>query len=237
LWPLFAALAVGVVASAALAMTRVKVENNETVEAIAQRVYRDMTKAAVLRAANKIEDGAQPANGAMLKTPGDTTHTVSAGETLQKVADRFLSAENGAALLAEVNNLTANAALKPGQVLTIFAEIEVRTSNRSAEELASVYLGNATLGARIRRYNGVADGAKLPGKVYLPLVGLRPGEAAGPVAVAPPYPRPPRPRSPRLRRPCPRRPRPLRLHRRSRCVRRHRPPHCRRLRPWLLPHR
>ncbi len=184
LWPLFAALAVGIVASAALAITRVKVENNDTVEAIAERVYGDMTKAAVLRAANKIEDGAQPANGAMLKTPGDTTHTVSAGETLQKVADRFLSAENGAALLAEVNNLTPTAALKPGQVLTVFAEIEVRTANRSAEELAALFLGAPNLGARIRRYNGVADGAKLPGKVYLPLVGLRPGERAAAPAAA-----------------------------------------------------
>jgi hypothetical protein len=59
-------------------------------------------------------------------------------------------------------------------VLTVFAEVEVRTNGRSAEDIANIFLGDANLGARIRRYNGVADGAKLGGKTYVPLVGLEP---------------------------------------------------------------
>lgn len=187
-WPLLAAVAVGVIASASLATIRIKVENAETAESMAERFYGDTRKAAVIRAANKINDGEQPADGAFLKIPGMTTHTVSPGENLQKVADRFLSGEGGAALLAESNGLAPNAALKPGQVLTVFAEVEVRTNGRSAEDLANIYLGDANMGARIRRYNGVADGGKLGGKTYVPLVGLEPRGAGGPapVVVGPP---------------------------------------------------
>jgi hypothetical protein len=139
---------------------------------MAERLYGDARHAVVIRAANKIGDGAQPATGMMLKIPGATVHTVTAGETLQKVADRFLAGEGGRDLLAETNALAPTAALKPGQVLTVFDELEVRTDGRSAEDLALALLGDANLGARLRRYNGVRDGAKLPSKTYVPLVGL-----------------------------------------------------------------
>jgi LysM repeat protein len=167
-----------------MATIRVKVQG-ESVEALAERYYGDMRKAAIIRAANKMEDGDQPADGVFMKIPGPTVHTVTAGETLQKVADRFLSGDGAAALLAEANGLTASAGVKPGQVLTVFAEVEVRTNNRSAEDLATMYLGDANLGARLRRYNGVKDGAKLPGKTYIPLVGIEPNAGGGGVAVAP----------------------------------------------------
>jgi len=168
---------------AALAMIRVRTDGTETLEQIAARVYGDAARAAVLRAANKIADGDQPPAGTLLKVPGSSLHTVTAGETLQKVADRFLSGEGGAALLAESNGLAAQAALRPGQVLTVFEEVEVRTNNRSAEDIAVVFLGDPNLGARLRRYNGVRDGAKLPSKTYVPLVGLQP--RGGPPAVPP----------------------------------------------------
>ncbi len=187
LWPLALAAAIAVMATASLATIRMKVAG-ESVEAIAERYYGDMRMAAVIRAANKLEDGQQPSDGAFLKIPGPTIHTVMPGETLQKVADRFLTGDGGAALLAEANNLTANAAVQPGQVLTVFAEIEVRTNGRSAEDLATTYLSDANLGARIRRYNGVKDGGKLPGKTYIPLLGLEPNANGGTVAVAPPTP-------------------------------------------------
>ncbi|MDP2345067.1 MAG: cytochrome c3 family protein [Deltaproteobacteria bacterium] len=187
LWPVLLALVLGVVASASLATIRIKVEGGETVELMAERLYGDIRKAAVIRAANKVNDGEQPADGAFIKIPGVTVHTVASGETMQKVADRFLSADGGAALLAEANGLAPNAALKPGQVLSVFAEVEVRTNNRSAEDIANIYLGDANLGARIRRYNGVADGGKLGGKTYVPLVGLDPrGGVQPPVAVVTP---------------------------------------------------
>ncbi len=184
LWPLLLVVAIAVVASASLATIRVKVQG-ESVEALAERYYGDMRRAAVIRAANKLEDGGQPADGAFVKIPGPTVHTVTAGETLQKVADRFLSGDGAAALLAEANGMASNAGVKPGQVLTVFAEVEVRTNNRSAEDLAAVYLGDANLGARLRRYNGVKDGAKLPGKTYIPLMGLEPNASGGAVAGAP----------------------------------------------------
>jgi LysM repeat protein len=187
LWPLFAAVAIAVVATASLATIRVKVEG-DSVESLAERYYGDMRKAAIIRAANKIEDGQQPANGAFLKIPGPTIHTVMPNETLQKVADRFLSGEGGAALLAEANGLVAGAAVNPGQVLTVFAEVEVRTNNRSAEDLATTYLGDANLGARIRRYNGVKDGGKLPGKTYIPLMGIEPNASGAAVPVPVPVP-------------------------------------------------
>ena len=69
LWPLLLAVVVGVVASASLATIRIKVENGETVESMAERYYGDMRKSAVIRAANKINDGEQPADGAFLKIP------------------------------------------------------------------------------------------------------------------------------------------------------------------------
>ena len=160
LWPVALAIVFGVVASASLATIRVKVEGGETLELMAERLYGDIRKSAVIRAANKVNEGEQPADGAFIKIPGNTIHTVSPGETMQKVADRFLSADGGAALLAEANGLAPNAAIKPGQVLSVFFELEVRTNGRSAEDIANIYLGDANLGARIRRYNGVADGAK-----------------------------------------------------------------------------
>jgi LysM repeat protein len=186
-WPLFVAVALGVVvaATAAWATMRVKAEPGETAEAIAERYYGDATRAAIIRAANKLDETQQPTAGTFLKIPGPTIHTTTSGETLQKVADRFLSGDGAAALLAEANNLAANAPMKAGQVLTVFAEIEIRTNNRSAEDIASIYLGDADLGARVRRYNGVRDGAKLPGKTYVPLVGIEPrsGGTGGAVAV------------------------------------------------------
>ena len=186
-WPLLAAVALGVVASATFATIRVKADGTETVEAIAERYYGDARKALIIRAANKLDDAGQPTAGAFLKVPGPTIHTATTGETLQKVADRFLSGDGAAALLAEANGLAAGAAIKPGQVLTVFAEVEVRTNNRSAEDLATAFFGDANLGARIRRYNGVRDGAKLAGKTYVPLVGIEPrGGTGGPVAAAVP---------------------------------------------------
>jgi LysM repeat protein len=170
----------------AVAMTRMRFDGNATLEQLAERVYGDPGRAAVLRAGNKINDGEQPAVGTLLKVPGSTLHTVSAGETLQKVADRFLAGEGGAALLAEMNGLTPTAALKPGQVLTVFDEIEVRTNNRSAEDIAALFLGDPNLGARLRRYNGVRDGAKLPGRIYVPLAGLSARSGSEPVPGAAP---------------------------------------------------
>ncbi|HEY4222777.1 MAG TPA: cytochrome c3 family protein [Myxococcota bacterium] len=183
--PVLAALiAAASLVGVAYATERHKVDPGETVETIAQASYGDAGKAALIRALNKIPDGEQPAVGAVLKIPGPTIYTVQAGETLQKIADRFLSGDGGAELLAEANNLAKDAKLKPGQVITVFSEVELRTANRSAEDLATALLGDPKLGARIRRYNGVADGGKLPGKVYIPLVGIEPrgGQA---VAVAP----------------------------------------------------
>lgn len=187
LWPLLAVLALGIffAVGSAVADIRVKVEGGETVEALAQKYYGDMRRAALVRAANKIPEGDQPAAGAFIKIPGPTIHTVQAGETLQKVSDRFLSGEGGPELLAEANGLARDAKLKPGQVITVFSEVEVRTGGRTAEDLAAAYLGDANLGARIRRYNGAADGGKLPGKIYLPLVGVEPVGNPGAVAVAP----------------------------------------------------
>jgi LysM repeat protein len=179
-----AIVAVVLVGGSSLATIRVKT-TGETVEVLAERHYGDARKAPLIRAANKIEEGQQPASGVFLKIPGPTIHTVMANETLQKVADRFLSGESAAALLAEANGLVPGATIKPGQVLTIFAEIEVRTNNRGAEELAAVYLGDANLGARIRRYNGVKDGGRLPNKAYLPLLGVEPKALAGPQPAAP----------------------------------------------------
>lgn len=185
-WLLVLAAIIGV-AAAAVATIRVKVEA-ESVEAMAERYYGDARMAAVIRAANKLGDGEQPADGAFIKLPGPTVHTVTSNETLQKVADRFLSGEGGAALLAEANGLAKNARLAPGQVLTVFGEIEVRTNGRSAEEVATEYLLDPNLGARIRRYNGLGDGAKLPGKTYVPLMGIEPRAGAPAVAAATPTP-------------------------------------------------
>lgn len=191
--PLVVAVFVGVVASAAIgAMLRVKVAPGETVEAMAERYYGDRSKAAVLRAANKLADDAQPEPGAFFKVPAPTIHTVQSNETLSKIAERFLSGEGGEQLVLEANGLAAGARLAPGTTLTIPAEIEVETKGRSAEDLATLYLGDPSLGARIRRHNGLKDGASLPGKVYVPLVGLEPKMQAPPV-VAPPAPPPPPP--------------------------------------------
>jgi hypothetical protein len=175
-----AIVAVVLVGASSRATIRVK-STGETVEVLAERHYGDPRKAVLIRAANKIEEGQQPESGAFVKIPGPTIHTVMPNETLQKVADRFLSGEGAPALLAEANGLAPGAAIKPGQVLTIFAELEVRTNNRGAEELAAVYLGDANLGARVRRYNGVKDGGRLPGKAFLPLLGIEPRAVGAPL--------------------------------------------------------
>jgi LysM repeat protein len=193
-------LATGVFAAGLVAVTmvagsqsadateRIRATTGMTIESIAEQFYGDVRKAPIIRAANRMGDTEQPADGATLKLPGSVVHTVVAGETMQKVADRFCSAEGGAALLAEANNLRVDAALAPGQVLTVFAEVEVRTNGRRAEDLAMIYLGDANMGARLRRYNGVKDGAKLPAKAFIPLLGVEPrraGAVAPAVAVAP----------------------------------------------------
>ena len=94
-WPLLIAVVLGVVASAAVATIRVKADGAETAEAMAERYYGDARKAPIIRAANKLDDTQQPSAGAFLKIPGPTIHTATNNETLQKVADRFLSGVAG----------------------------------------------------------------------------------------------------------------------------------------------
>lgn len=159
-------------AAAGTAALRVQVGSGDTVEALARRHYGDARRAPVIRAVNGVGDRAQPAQGTVIKLPGPLIHTVQAGETLASVAGQFLNGEGAPELLAEANGLAPGASLQAGQVITLFPEVEVRTSGRSAEELATTYLLDANLGARIRRYNGAADGGRLPPVVLIPLVGL-----------------------------------------------------------------
>jgi LysM repeat protein len=184
-WALVVVFGVAIATSVAFAALRVQVQEGETVESMAERYYGDKAKAAVLRAANKLEGSAQPTAGTFFKIPGPTIHTVAAGENLGKIAERFLSGEGGEQLLAEANNLR-DGKVRPGQAITVFSEVEVKTGGRSAEDLATIYLGDANLGARIRRYNGLKDGGKLPAKVAIPLVGLEPRSGGGGGAVVAP---------------------------------------------------
>lgn len=174
---------------AGIATVRMKVKSGETVEILAERYYGDAKKGAVLRAANRLADGAEPEPGAFFKIPSAVVHTVQTGETLEDIADRYLGGEGALELLAEANGLAPTASLTPGQVITVFAEVEVDAKGRSAEDLAALFLDDASLGARLRRYNGLADGAALEGRVAIPLVGLEarkptPDESAPKVALS-----------------------------------------------------
>ncbi len=51
-------------------------------------------------------------------------------------------------------------------MVRLFSRLCVETGGKSAEDLAILYLGDPNLGARLRRYNGVRDGAKLPAKAF-----------------------------------------------------------------------
>lgn len=185
--PLLFVAILGVVAPVSYAALRVKASAGDTAEALAERYYGDTNKASIIRAANGLLDGQQPELNKNLQIPSARIHQVQAGETLAKIAGRFLQGEGAEELLAEANALPRNVALTAGQTVTVFDEIEVTTDNKTAEDLASSYLGDANLGARIRRYNGLADAAKLPSKVYVPLLGVETiasNQAPVPVSVA-----------------------------------------------------
>lgn len=186
--PLIIALFIGFGVATSVFAIRTKVLAGETVEVLAERYYGDAAKASVIRAANKIAEGEQPPAGKRVSIPSPTIHTVDRGERLGDIAELFLVGEGAEELLAEANGLNRGAKLKPGEVLTVFAEVQVKTNGASAEDLATSLLGDAALGARIRRYNGLADGGALPAEVYVPLVGLEinPNPPRG---IAPPPPK------------------------------------------------
>ena len=189
--PVFITIVLALIASASIATLRTKIQGDETVEILAERYYGDAKWAPILRAENRLDEGAQPKPGQFFKVPGPIIHEVQTGESLEDISDRFLEGEGSLELLAKANNLSRNAKLKRGDVITVFAEVKVKSEGKSAEEVAALYLGDENLGARVRRYNGVADGKALPAKVMIPLLGLepqkpRPGQAAPQVAVATP---------------------------------------------------
>ena len=170
--PIVIAVGLGLIASAALGL-RTKTKKGQTVEALAEHYYGDASRADIIREANGIAKGAEPKPGTRLEIPSPVIHTVERGESLADIAETYLEAEGAEELVAEVNGLVRGKRPKRGSTLTIFAEVEVKTQGRSAEELAEQLLGDRNLGARIRRYNGIADGAALGERAYLPLVGLK----------------------------------------------------------------
>ncbi len=132
----------------------------QTFAELAERAFGDAQLGPLVAIFNGQRAELRCQEGRFVRFPATIQHTLALGQTVRAVAERFLAAPGGEALLRARNGLAAGVEPAPGAILQVPSELEIKVGTRPEAELAQIP-GLPDLAA-IRRYNGVAPNRPLP---------------------------------------------------------------------------
>jgi hypothetical protein len=128
----------------------------ETLDQLATLYYGAVSYSMVIRAANGFlhPDDGRLLEGERVKIPEVTYHRVSAGETWEAIADRYLGSPRRGRFLAEMNGAAPASALAEGQVVKVpYQLLYVLAPEETLKTVAKQYLGGAFSASWLRDYN------------------------------------------------------------------------------------
>ncbi|HJQ99302.1 MAG TPA: hypothetical protein VJ826_13395 [Candidatus Polarisedimenticolaceae bacterium] len=189
------ALILGATARAAGTPETYSVRAGDTAASIAAAQYGDPRLGNLLLAYNERAPGAL-SRGEKLAIPRCRTHRAAKGETWPGLADIWLGRSSHGPILAELNGVPADRALRTGERLVIPIVIEHRlASKESLSSLATRFYGDPRKARILQSFNRIPSGkSPAPGTVIaIPITAFVTKEtrpAAVVVASAPPSPTP-----------------------------------------------
>lgn len=145
-------------------------QSGETLASIADRYYGNPSMEPVIGAANYLYVQSTPTltQGVHLTIPSVTYETVRAGDTWERLAQRYLGLRSRAGYLAQVNRGRFNVSPSPGTVIRIPYLLRwVVSSDEPLFELARRFYGDRTQVQFIQAFNGMSSQRVTRGQVLL----------------------------------------------------------------------
>ncbi len=169
-------------------MTYHALRPGETAAELAHAYYGDREKAIILLQYNGIRDPKKILPGTKIAIPQIIRYAVKEGDTLAKIADRFLGDRRRYQVLASINGLDSPQALTIGS--TIKVPFDIPYTVKKGESLATIaerYYGNPNQFDLIASYNFIADPRAIkPGTdLLIPIVDLEIKAKSAPPAESP----------------------------------------------------
>ena len=128
----------------------------ETLDQLATFYYGAVSRAMIIRAANGFlhPDDGRLLEGERVKIPEVTYHRVSAGETWETIADRYLGSPRRGRFLAEMNGAEDASALAEGQIVKVpYQLLYVLAPDETLKTVAKQYLGGTFSTSWLQGYN------------------------------------------------------------------------------------
>jgi len=169
-------------------MTYHALRPGETLADVANAYYGDQDKAIFLLQYNRIPDPKKIHPGTKIAIPTIIRYTVKEGDTLAKIAHRFLGDRRRYRVLASINHLDSPQALSIGSRIKIPFDIpHIVKRGESLAMIANRYYGDPDRFDLIASYNFMADPRAIkPGtEILIPIVNLEIGAKSTPLGQSP----------------------------------------------------
>ena len=176
------------VSSAGWTMSYHKVKPGETVADVAWTYYGNRDKATLLLRYNRIPDPKRILPGTKIAIPHVIRYTVKKGDTLAKIAQRFLGDSRRYAVLALINGLDSSKALVIGSRMKIPFDIPHKVKRgESLAMIANQYFEDPDQFHLIASYNFITDPWAIePGtEILIPIANLEIGVKSNPASQSP----------------------------------------------------
>lgn len=173
------------VGSVSWSITHHGLKPGETVADVAKAYYGDRDKATLLLKYNRIPDPKKIHPGTKIAIPQIIRYTVQKGDTLAKIAHRFLGDHRRYRILASINHLDSNEALSIGSRIKIPCDIpHIVKGGESLAIIANRYYGDPNQFHLIASYNFMTDPRAIkPGtEILIPIINLEIGAKSTPIS-------------------------------------------------------
>lgn len=160
-----------------------QVRKGDTLELLAAEYYGDRQLAVFIMVENGMAHPRPLRPGETLKIPTAWKYRAVAGDTIPKLAERFLGDARRATYLADFNRMPADAVLVEGQPITVpFHVTHVAANRETLASIAAAFYGDSSKAELLRGYNFKSGRLLKKGEaVIVPIVHVRVRESKLPI--------------------------------------------------------